>query len=476
MAPEQVRGYTVDHRSDIFAFGTILYELLSGRRAFKKDTPADTMAAILNEIPPDAFGVGAEHPAGHRPDRPALHREGAAGAFPDRPRGRHGPGAGGLPGGREHRAFPAVRARPSARRPRLRSGRLRRPRPGAAPPRPSAARSRCSSAAVRCSNPRPTSNASTSMTRRACSEVFARRATARRARSRERRFSATSRGSCSASGTRWPTRTAPGERRTRPWRFSGRWSPSPPSSATRTGWSWERGWACTRVPRSWAGDRASMSLVGEARNVAVGLKEHAAPGQIVCSAATHRLIRSRFDCASVGEHRIRGLAEPVEIFRVQGIGEVRNPIETVGAAGLTPLTGRDVEMTLLKDRWERAQEGAGQIVMLIGDPGLGKSRLVYTLKQLVREQAGAGHDQRCADVPDDFRRRRPAGRRMALRPASPEHGPLSGDRVLRAVSGPGAGRDAGAPVRAAGAAPPQLRPGPERPRAPLCDAAVAGPG
>src|SRR5262249_27782805 len=53
MAPEQVRGYTVDHRADIFAFGTILYELLSGRRAFRKDTPADTMAAILNETPPD---------------------------------------------------------------------------------------------------------------------------------------------------------------------------------------------------------------------------------------------------------------------------------------------------------------------------------------------------------------------------------------------------------------------------------------
>src|SRR5215831_9151561 len=58
MAPEQVRGYTVDHRADIFAFGTILYELLSGRRAFKKDTPADTMAAILNETPPDVSESG----------------------------------------------------------------------------------------------------------------------------------------------------------------------------------------------------------------------------------------------------------------------------------------------------------------------------------------------------------------------------------------------------------------------------------
>ena len=58
MSPEQVRGYSVDHRSDIFAFGTILYELLSGRRAFKKDTPADTMAAILNEVPADLSASG----------------------------------------------------------------------------------------------------------------------------------------------------------------------------------------------------------------------------------------------------------------------------------------------------------------------------------------------------------------------------------------------------------------------------------
>jgi serine/threonine protein kinase/tetratricopeptide (TPR) repeat protein len=53
MSPEQVRGYPVDHRSDIFAFGTILYEMLSGRRAFKRDTSADTMSAILKEEPPE---------------------------------------------------------------------------------------------------------------------------------------------------------------------------------------------------------------------------------------------------------------------------------------------------------------------------------------------------------------------------------------------------------------------------------------
>src|SRR5215813_10784079 len=53
MSPEQVRGQTVDHRSDIFAFGAVLYEMLSGQRAFHGQSPADTMSAILREEPPD---------------------------------------------------------------------------------------------------------------------------------------------------------------------------------------------------------------------------------------------------------------------------------------------------------------------------------------------------------------------------------------------------------------------------------------
>ncbi|OFW21985.1 MAG: hypothetical protein A3H97_02645 [Acidobacteria bacterium RIFCSPLOWO2_02_FULL_65_29] len=58
MAPEQVRGQTVDHRADIFAFGAVLYELLTGERAFGGETPADTLSAILKDDPPQ-LAVGA---------------------------------------------------------------------------------------------------------------------------------------------------------------------------------------------------------------------------------------------------------------------------------------------------------------------------------------------------------------------------------------------------------------------------------
>ena len=132
----------------------------------------------------------------------------------------------------------------------------------------------------------------------------------------------------------------------------------------------------------------AISLVGEARQVAVRLEDVAEPGEIVCSAATHRLIQGQFNCQTLGQKKIKGVAQPVELFRVKGATLSRSAIDAAGPAGLTPLTGRDHEMSLLKERWEQAQEGMGQVVLLIGEPGLGKSRLVYTLKQHVHGQGG----------------------------------------------------------------------------------------
>ncbi len=134
----------------------------------------------------------------------------------------------------------------------------------------------------------------------------------------------------------------------------------------------------------------SVSLVGEARNVAIRLVDSVEPGQIVCSAATHKLIRVQFDCTSLGQRKIKGIAQPVELFLVEGVAKARSPFELPGPAGLTPLTGRDQEINLLKDRWEQAQEGMGQVVLLVGEPGLGKSRVVHTLKEHVLGRMGEG--------------------------------------------------------------------------------------
>jgi class 3 adenylate cyclase len=111
----------------------------------------------------------------------------------------------------------------------------------------------------------------------------------------------------------------------------------------------------------------SVSLVGEARNVAIRLGEVAAPGQVVCSAATHRLIGPQFDCTGLGHRKIKGVSQPIEFFLVQGVAESRDPIAAAERATFSPLTGRDHEVSLLKDRWEQAQEGMGQVVLLIGE-------------------------------------------------------------------------------------------------------------
>jgi serine/threonine protein kinase/predicted ATPase/energy-coupling factor transporter ATP-binding protein EcfA2 len=136
-----------------------------------------------------------------------------------------------------------------------------------------------------------------------------------------------------------------------------------------------------------------VSLIGEASNVAVRLEDVATTGQIVCTEATHRLIVGHFRCASLGPRKIKGSVQPVELFHVQTVLETSNPIDSVERSWLTPLIGRDHEISLLKDRWEQAQEGMGQVVLVIGEAGLGKSRLVHTLKQYVKEQGDYSLDE-----------------------------------------------------------------------------------
>ncbi|HEX3147919.1 MAG TPA: protein kinase [Gemmataceae bacterium] len=132
-----------------------------------------------------------------------------------------------------------------------------------------------------------------------------------------------------------------------------------------------------------------VSLVGDARNVAVRLKEAATPGHVICTEATHRLFKGRFQCADLGHRKVKGVAQPVRLFRVEKIAVAGSLLEAAPAE-LSPLIGRDHEISLLKDRWEQAQEGMGQVVLLVGEPGLGKSRLVHTLKAHVLGQMVEG--------------------------------------------------------------------------------------
>ena len=126
-----------------------------------------------------------------------------------------------------------------------------------------------------------------------------------------------------------------------------------------------------------------ISLVGDARNLALRMNAVAEPGAILISSATHQRVGLYFECESIGLQRIRGVPQPVELFKVIRESSSRNRVELADPGNLTPLVGRDTELSILKDRWEQALDGLGQIVLLIGDAGLGKSRLIRELREHV---------------------------------------------------------------------------------------------
>ena len=126
-----------------------------------------------------------------------------------------------------------------------------------------------------------------------------------------------------------------------------------------------------------------VSLVGEARNVAVRLEDVAVAGQVICTDASHRLFQGQLHSVSLGKQTVKKITDPLELFRIEHVVLAGSPIDAAAPAGLSPLTGRDQEIGLLTDRWEQAREGMGQVVLLIGEPGLGKSRLVHAMKEHV---------------------------------------------------------------------------------------------
>src|SRR4029450_13552158 len=85
-------------------------------------------------------------------------------------------------------------------------------------------------------------------------------------------------------------------------------------------------------------------------------------------------------------HPLKGLAGPLQAYRVLGESAAQSRLDTVGATGLTPLVGRDSEVALLLERWTQSQDGTGQVVLLRGEAGIGKSRLV----EVLRERVGSG--------------------------------------------------------------------------------------
>jgi class 3 adenylate cyclase/predicted ATPase len=125
------------------------------------------------------------------------------------------------------------------------------------------------------------------------------------------------------------------------------------------------------------------AVSGNTPNLAARLQALAAPGEVVISASTRRLVGGLFELRDLGPQRLKGFAEPLSAWHVEGLVRAEWRFEARHRAGLTPLVGREEEIALLLRRWWQAKGGDGQVVLLSGEPGIGKSRVVRELRDRI---------------------------------------------------------------------------------------------
>src|SRR5262249_8891562 len=143
--------------------------------------------------------------------------------------------------------------------------------------------------------------------------------------------------------------------------------------------------------------REQLAIVGETPNIAARLQALAEPNTVIVSAATQRLIQGLFECYDLGRQTVKGVPDPLQSYRVLSQSAAQSRLEVDITTGtLTPVVGRAHEVGLLLERWTAAQAGDGQVVLLSGEPGIGKSRLVQEVKEQVVPAGAACLQFRCS--------------------------------------------------------------------------------
>jgi class 3 adenylate cyclase/predicted ATPase len=134
------------------------------------------------------------------------------------------------------------------------------------------------------------------------------------------------------------------------------------------------------------GEVVEHDVAGDTPNLAARLQALAEPDAVVIAASTRRLTGKLFEYRDLGEIELKGIAGPVSAWQALRPSAVASRFEALRGLPLTPLVGRDEEIDLLLRRWERAKASSGQVVLISGEPGIGKSRIVAALAERLRDE------------------------------------------------------------------------------------------
>jgi class 3 adenylate cyclase/predicted ATPase len=145
-----------------------------------------------------------------------------------------------------------------------------------------------------------------------------------------------------------------------------------------------------------SGEPQERGIAGETPNLAARLQELAEPGTVIIAEGTRRLLGDLFDLTAPAPSMLKGFAKPVRIWRVRGEGRSESRFEALHGTRLTPLVGRDEELELVLSRWRQVTAGSGQVALIFGEPGIGKSRLVLALRERLQVEPKASVNYACS--------------------------------------------------------------------------------
>jgi class 3 adenylate cyclase len=134
------------------------------------------------------------------------------------------------------------------------------------------------------------------------------------------------------------------------------------------------------------GEIVEHDVAGDTPNLAARLQALAEPDTVVLAASTRRLVGDLFEYRDLGEIELKGIAEPVPAWQALRPSAVASRFEALRGSALSPLVGREEEIDLLLRRWARAKAGDGQVVLISGEPGIGKSRIIAALAEWLRDE------------------------------------------------------------------------------------------